>query len=75
MTIKYIVKSENQQGHYLVNDAAVYNRIVPFAFKPCHGQVYPAMFDTKDDAVAACEEAAKYHGGDWLPVILETIQE
>lgn len=75
MNIKYIVKSEKTPHMYLVADAMLGNREVPFAFKPCHQIVYEvAEFETKEDALAACEEAAKYYDvAMYVPVILETI--
>ncbi len=75
MEIKYIVKSAAAQHMYLVSDAELGNRKVPFAFKPCHQVLYEvAMFDTKEEVLAACEEAAKYDNiARYVPIILETV--
>lgn len=61
--------------HYLVADTELGNRIVPFAFKLCTDVIYtPARFDTKEAAVAACEETAKYDNvRRHVPVILEAV--
>ena len=77
MVIKYIVKSETSPHLFLVANAESGNRIVPYAFKPCHQIIYEAAyFDSKEDALAACEEAAKYNGISHLvPVILETVAD
>lgn len=32
-----------------------------------------AKFDTKEEAIAACEEARKYDGADYTPIILEAL--
>lgn len=76
MTIKYIVKSATSQSLYLVADTDLGNRKVPFAFKPCTQIIYNvAVFSSKDEALAACEEAAKYDGSiaRRMPIILEVI--
>lgn len=73
MEIKYIVKSEKTPNLYLVADAELGNRVVPYAFKPCPQIIYEvAEFDSKEEALAACEEAAKYDNMKrYVPVILE----
>lgn len=75
MEIKYIVKSELQPNLYLFKDTDLGYHKVPYAFKPSHQIIYEvAYFDSKEDALAACEEAAKYSGISHLvPVILEMI--
>lgn len=75
MEIKYIVKSEVSPHLYLIADAELGNRKVPFAFKPCRQVVYEVtMFDSKEEALAACEEAAKYDSiVRYVPIILETV--
>lgn len=73
MEIKYIVKSEKSPHLYLVANVELGFRSVPYAFKPCPQIIYEAAeFNSKEEALAACEEAAKYHGISHLvPVILE----
>ena len=75
MEIKYIVKSETSPHMYLVADTVLGNRNVPFAFKPCRQIIYEvAEFESKEDALAACEKAAKYDNiARYVPVILETV--
>ena len=75
MGIKYIVKSETQPHMYLVADTMSGNRKVPYAFKQCLQVIYEvAEFDSKEDAIAACEEASKYGNiSYYVPIILETI--
>lgn len=75
MEIKYIVKSEKAPNLYLVADVELGNRKVPYAFKPCSQIIYEAIyFDSKNEALAACEEAAKYNNiALFVPVILETV--
>ena len=75
MEIKYIIKSETNQNLYLVADTVLGKRSVPFAFKPCRQIIYEvAEFNSKEDALAACEEAAKYDNiTRYVPVILEIV--
>ena len=75
MEIKYIVKALRYSNQYLVADAVIGNRPVPFGFKPCEQIMYQAaLFDSKEEALSACEEAAKYNSvSHYMPVILETI--
>lgn len=75
MEIKYIVKSETSPHLYLVANVELGNRIVPFAFKPCHQIIYEAAtFDTEADAKAACEKAAEhYNVAYYVPVILKVL--
>lgn len=70
-----MVKSEVSPHLYLIADTEVGNRKVLFAFKPCRQVIYEAaMFDTKEEVLAACEEAAKYDNiARYVPIILETI--
>lgn len=75
MEIKYIVKSQTQPHLYLVADTTLGNRKVPYAFKQCLQVIYEvAIFNSKEDALVACEEAAKYCSiSHYFPVILEII--
>lgn len=73
MRIKYIVKSENQQGLYLVKDVPCYNKNLPYAFRHCNEKSKAAQFETKDEAISACEIARANDGADYLPTVLETI--
>lgn len=75
MNIKYIVKSDKTPHMYLVANTELGNKKVAYAFKPCHQIVYEvAEFDTKEEALAACEEAAKHYNiAMYVPIILETI--
>lgn len=77
MEVKYIVKSLTHQKHFLVANTQVGNRVVPFGFKPCSQIIYEvAEFDSKEEAIAACEEAANYCNiSRYCPVILEVIAE
>lgn len=76
MEIKYIVKSEKSPHLYLVADTDLGNRRVPYAFKHCSQIIYEvAEFDSPAEALAACEEAAKYCNISYLvPVILEIVK-
>ena len=60
---------------YLVADTELGHRKVPYAFKPCRQVVYEvAIFDSKEEALFACEEADKYDNiTRYVPVILETV--
>lgn len=65
MEIKYIVKlASTNRPFFLVRDVDIFNgNIVPFAFRNCEQQEWKiAKFDTKEEAIAACEEARKYDG-------------
>ncbi len=75
MEIKYIVKSaSSNRPFFLVRDVDVYGKIVPFAFRNCEQQEWNiAKFDTKEEAIAACEEARKYDGAIYTPIILEAL--
>lgn len=75
MKIKYIVKSDTSPHLYLAANVKSGNRTVPYAFKPCPQVIYEAAeFGSKEEAVAACEEAAKYYGISHLvPVILKIV--
>ena len=75
MDVKYFVKSETSPHLYLVADVELGNRKVPYAFKSCRQVIYEiALFDTKAEAIAACEEASTYCNiSYYVPIILETI--
>lgn len=77
MKIKYIVKDvASREMMFLVRDVEMSGQIAPFAFLNCEKKNYSAAkFDTKDEAIKACEEAKKYDGGSYTPVILETLVE
>lgn len=75
MKIKYIIKSaSSNRPFFLVRDVEVFGNVVPFAFRDCEQQEWKiAKFDTKEEAIAACEEARKYDGADYTPIILEEL--
>lgn len=75
MKTKYIVKAASRnRSLFLVRNVEIYGNIVPFAFRDCEMQNWQiAKFDTKEEAIAACEEAKEYDGNDYTPVILETL--
>lgn len=75
MEIKYIIKSaSSNRPFFLVRDVEVFGNVVPFAFRDCEQQEWKiAKFDTKEEAIAACEEARKYDGADYTPIILEAL--
>lgn len=76
MKIKYIVKDvASREMQFLVRDVEKDNgQIVPFGFLNCEQKDYSAAkFDTKDEAIKACEEARQYDGSNYTPVILETL--
>lgn len=75
MEIKYIVKSaSSNRPFFLVRDVEIFGNVVPFAFRDCGQQEWNiAKFDTKKEAIAACEEARKYDGADYTPIILEAL--
>ncbi len=76
MKIKYIVKAASStRPLFLVRDVDIFNgQIVPFAFRNCERQEWNiAKFDTKEEAISACEEAIKYDGANYTPIILEAL--
>lgn len=76
MKIKYIIKSAStSRPFFLVRDVDIFNgKIVPFAFRNCEQQEWNiAKFDTKEEAISACEEARKYDGAIYTPIILEAL--
>ena len=76
MKIKYIVKAAStNRPFFLVRDVDIFNgNIVTFAFRNCEQQEWNiAKFDTKEEAIAACEEARKYDGAIYTPIILEAL--
>lgn len=75
MKIKYIVKAASlHRCLFLARDVEINGQIAPFAFRDCTQQDWEiAKFDTKDEAIAACEEAKEYDGSNYTPVILETL--
>lgn len=78
MKTKYIVKAASTpRCLFLSRDVEKDNgQIAPFAFKDCEQMDWQiAKFDTKDEAIAACEEVKEYDGGSYTPVILETLVE
>lgn len=77
MKIKFVVKLEehNSGNRFLTKDVEVYNRTVAFAFRHFQFKHEIAYFDTKEEAITACEEAFKHEGTQGLPVILEVISD
>lgn len=76
MKTKYIVKAATStRCLFLARDVEIYNgQTVPFGFRDSAQQdCQIAKFDTKDEAIAACEEAKEYDGSNYTPVILETL--
>lgn len=74
METKFILKIENATPRYLAKDVKQGDRIVPFAFISCDvSSNRIAKFDTKEDAMAAFNEAQEYEGGLSSPIILEMI--
>lgn len=75
MELKYIIKTVTRTNSlFIVRDAEILGNIVPFAFRNCEQQEWNiAKFDTKEEAIAACEEARKYDGTIYTPVILEAL--
>lgn len=75
MEIKYIVKSEVKQNLYLQANVDLGIRIAAYAFSPCRQIIHEAAyFNSKAEALAACEEAAKYTNlPNYVPVILEVV--
>lgn len=78
MKTKYIVKAASTSCClFLTRNVEMDNgQIVPFGFKYCEQMDWQiAKFDTKDEAIAAYEEAKEYNGANYTPVILETLVE
>lgn len=75
MKVKYLVRSLRQPNLFLVANVQLGSRIVPFGFKACAQILYEATeFASKDEAVTACEEAAKYNNISlYYPTILEVV--
>lgn len=75
MRIKYIIKAvSSTRSLFLVKDVEIFGNVVPFAFRDCEQHEWKiARFDTKEEAIAACEEARKYDGAIYTPIILEAL--
>lgn len=75
MKIKYIVKAASlHRCLFLARDVEINGQTAPFGFRDCAQQDWQiAKFDTKDEAIKACEEARQYDGSNYTPVILETL--
>lgn len=76
MEIKYVIKAASSaRSLLLVKNVEIFNgQIVPFAFRDCEQQSWKiAKFDTKEEAISACEEAREYDGANYTPVILEVL--
>lgn len=77
MEIKYIVKSETYPNQYLSTNVDLGRHIAPIAFKICNQNFYEvAKFDSEEEALFACEEAAKYYSrmaDKYIPVILKIV--
>lgn len=58
---------------YLVKDVEGYNGITPYAFRHINNSWEIATFDTKEEAIKAIEIAREHDGGDYLPIVLETV--
>lgn len=72
MEERYIVKSETQRGLYLVRlDKDTNGR--RYAFRLCQRGCEMEEFETKEEAISACESALKYDGCDYKPVIITTL--
>lgn len=77
METKFIVKLEehSSSNRFLIKNVDSFNRTVPYAFRYFQFKHEIAHFDTKEEAIFACEEAFKYESTQGLPVILEAIVE
>lgn len=75
METKFVVKLEehNSSNRFLTKDVESFNRTVPYGFRYFQFKHEIAYFDTREEAITACEEAFKYEGTQGLPVILEAI--
>lgn len=72
MKEKYIVKSETQRELYLVRlDEGDSDH--SYAFRPCPYGYEMEEFETKEEAISACENATKHDGGNYKPIIITTI--
>lgn len=75
MKTKFVVKLEehNSSNRFLTRDVESFNRTIPYGFRCFQFKQELAYFETKEEAIAACEEAFKYEGNEGVPVILEAI--
>lgn len=76
MRTKFILKIEGNIVRYMARNIKQGGMIVPFAFISCDmSNKSIAIFDTKDEAMAAFAEAQEYEGGLPSPVIQEIVVE
>ena len=77
MKTKFIVKLEehSSSNRFLTKNVEGFNKTIPYGFRYFQFKHEVAYFDTKEEAIKACEEAFKYEGTQGLPVLLEAIVE
>lgn len=78
MKTKFVVKLEehSSSNRFLTKGVEGWNgNNIPYGFRYFQFKHEIAYFDSKEEAVAACEEAFKYEGTQGLPVIEEAIIE
>lgn len=62
------------QDFFLVKDVKNFlGIIIPYAFQHVKLPWEIAIFDSKNDAIEAIGIAREHDGGDYLPIILETV--
>ncbi|MCM0326914.1 hypothetical protein [Bacteroides fragilis] len=71
----FVVKLEeyNSSSRFLLRNIDGFNSTIPYGFRYFQFKHEIAYFDTREEAITACEEAFKYEGTQGLPVILEAI--
>lgn len=71
----FVVKLEeyNSSSRFLLRNIDGFNGTIPYGFRYFQFKHEIAYFDTREEAITACEEAFKYEGTQGLPVILEAI--
>lgn len=67
MDIKYIIKSDVRDNHYLSESNGIYR------FKICYDVADIKTFDSKEEAVAACEQSGCNDFINIRPIILEVV--
>ena len=75
MEIKYIVTVEGTTNtrRFLVKNGNNGCREVPYKFTPANNRQEITYFDTKEEAVKACEEALKCEYKEGIILVMEAI--
>ncbi len=75
MKCKFVVKLEENPScnRFLVKNAEERNSTPAFAFRLIQFKHEIAYFNSKEEAISACEEALQHEGTQGLPIFLEAI--